>query len=98
MRSKKPVFAIIRPSNMLERGTRITPHNKKATLIWLEPESTKNAKKLIPKILKFLKKKIDWFAGPSGNPEFVSTHFKMKDPLTSNVFDSGVKIQQFKRT
>lgn len=73
-------------------------HNKKATLIWLEPESTKNAKKLIPKIINFLKKKIGWFTGPLGDPEFVSTNFKMKDPLTANIFDSGVKIQQFKRT
>lgn len=72
-------------------------HDKKSTLVWLEPSGATVKEKLLPRIIDFLKKRIAWFFPYSGSLEFMSSNYKMTDPVNGKIFDSGVEVQRFVR-
>lgn len=72
-------------------------HDKKSTLVWLEPSGATVKEKLLPRIVDFLKKRIAWFFPHSGSSEFMSSNYKMTDPVNGKIFDSGVEVQRFVR-
>ena len=72
-------------------------HDKKSTVIWLEPSGATVKAKLLPRIIEFIKKRIGWFSTHSGSPEFASSNYKMADPINGKTFDSGVEVQRFIR-
>jgi len=72
-------------------------HDKKATLTWIEPRSSKIKKKFLPKIIEFFKERISWFFSPSGSSRFISATYQIEDPLNGRVFESGVEVQRFLR-
>ena len=72
-------------------------HDKKSTLIWVEPISDTVKSKFLPKILDFFKKRISWFSTGSSNPTFMSGTYSLKDCLNGKVFSSGLGVQRFER-
>lgn len=72
-------------------------HDKKSTLLWVEPTSPSLKAKFFPKIVNFFKQRIGWFASATKKNDFQSANYKMEDPLTSNTFDSGVEVHRFVR-
>lgn len=72
-------------------------HNKKSTLIWVEPNSVTVETKLFPKIIDFFKKRIAWFISPTSDSDSMNASYQMEDPLSKHAFRTGVEVQRFVR-
>lgn len=71
-------------------------HDKKSTLLWIEPGS-KSTNKLKEKLLDFFSSAIKWFVGPSKDEGFLSSKYTMINPLNGNEHVSSVEVQRFER-
>lgn len=72
-------------------------HDKRGALLWVEPSGRQVQKKIIPRILGLLSKRMPWFSPASGSSAFTSAKYQAEDPLNKNIFPSGVEIQRFVR-
>lgn len=71
-------------------------HDKKSTLLWIEP-SSKSANKLVDKLLKYFSVAVGWFKSLGGGNEFYSANYVMINPLNGCEYSSGVTVQRFER-
>jgi hypothetical protein len=55
-------------------------HDKKSTLIWIEPTSSTTKKRLLPKVKDFFRKRVPWFLGDK-KVEALTFEYSMENPL-----------------
>lgn len=72
-------------------------HDKKSTLIWIEPES-KSTKKLIDKLAGYISGFVKWLKNSDGEGGSIKADYSMVNPLNENLHPSSVRIQRFERT
>lgn len=72
-------------------------HDKRSTLIWIEPVDSNAKKGLIPKIFEFINRSIPWFHSADKTKDFPSASYQMKNPINEHVHRTGVQVQRFER-
>ena len=63
-------------------------HNKKSTLLWVEPNSNAT-EKLTKKLMNLIKNTINWFTKTGEEEKFFRSNYEMINPLNSNKFKTG---------
>lgn len=71
-------------------------HDKKSTLLWVEP-SSKSTNKLIGNLVDFFSSAIKWFKGYGKGEGFLSSKYTMTNPLNGNEHPSSVEVKRFER-
>ncbi|MCP5127474.1 MAG: hypothetical protein H6973_18125 [Gammaproteobacteria bacterium] len=72
-------------------------HDKKSTLIWIEPINSNAVKGLIPKVFKWLNRYVPWFSNVHKKGEFPSAEYRMSNPINQHIHQTGVQVQRFVR-
>lgn len=73
-------------------------HDKRSTLLWIEPISRKVRAKFLPRLLSFFTERVPWFITEAKESAFISSQYNMQDPISGQLFSSGVEVQKFVRS
>lgn len=74
-------------------------HNRKSTVLWIEPASVSARERLIPKIWDFFKRRIPWFSSSvSADSPIPFAEYNVCQPIRKVIHPSGVAVQRFHRT
>lgn len=73
-------------------------HDRRATLVWIEPASSGKSKSLMKRLKAFAQERLSWFfRQPSASEGTTSADFELQHPLKDNSFDTNVAIERFDR-
>jgi len=71
-------------------------HDKKSTLLWVEPGSN-HTNKLVKNLAQYFSSAIKWFKGPSAGEGFKKSKYKMINPLNGSEYSSSIEVERFER-
>jgi hypothetical protein len=74
-------------------------HDRKGTVVWVEPASSTATRKVLPRILEYFRTWIGWSSPePPPGAQIATADYQVCQPVTQVIHRSNVAVQRFHRT